>query len=210
MRNSNNGLRLVTSADAPVEKVHVSIDGSNMVWSMRGMQSFGDTRRRDLNMGKLADVIAAKRNRPSVAVSVTVGFGVVAESVDPFRFDREMAMVARWERDSRVTVEVRTLRHDPMTGRNHEKGVDMALGLDFTFAQRSGLVDAVVLASGDSDFSPVVEYALANAGGAHIELARWSSQRGGPWVEGRPLWCHYLDEVDFGRCTIPRGFRDAA
>jgi hypothetical protein len=196
------GLR--TKGQVPPEKVHVCIDGSNILYSMKEMQKWGAESTRDLSVGTLAEVIVGKRRRASVLASVTVAIGVCDRSVDRYRYDREMAMVTRWRRDRRVQVNTRPLLHDARTGANREKGIDTMVTLNFMQAHMSGEYDTVVLTGGDSDFSPALEWALDRRDQTHTEVARWECQRGGPWVPNRGLWCHYLDRADFLQCTTPR------
>ncbi|MBY6708088.1 NYN domain-containing protein [Rhodococcus sp. BP-241] len=186
------------------ERVHVVIDGANILYSMKEMQGWGAESTRDLEVGRLAEVIVGKRRRPSVLTSVTVAIGVCDRSVDRYRHDQEMAMVTRWRRDRRVRVDTRPLRYDARTGTNKEKGIDTMVTLNFMQAHLSGKNNAVVLATGDSDLTPALEWALERKDQTHTEVARWECQRGGPWVPNRGLWCHYLDRADFLRCTTPR------
>jgi len=190
-----------------LERVHVCVDASNVLYSMSGMQGWGGESTRDLSLGKLAEVVVGKRSRPSVLASVSAAIGICDPAVDRYRYDREMEMVTRWRRDRRVQVATRTLRYDERTGTHKEKGIDSTVTVNFMKAVTSGGYDTVVLVSGDSDFSPVLEWALDQQGRTRTEVARWECQRGGPWVPNRGLWCHYLDRADFLRCTTARAGR---
>lgn len=194
---ANNGGRRV-----PVmEKVWVVIDGANLLYGAEGMQRWGGEDRSIPCPIKLAELAVGKRHRSSELAGITIVIGVVRQDVDPERHAREMARIRAWERVPQVTVKPLPMQHDRATGTNREKGTDITTALAFLEAQAAPGNDAVVLVTGDKDFQPVIEAALARGSGAHIELARWECQRG-PWVRG--LRCHYFTREDYLRSTTPR------
>jgi len=156
----------------------------------------------DLNMGRMADVIAAKSNRPIRFDEITVHMGVCDPGRHPQRYATEQAMIRQWHRDPRVSVRSRPSAFDPVTGTYTEKGVDTAITLDLCTSQSSGRFDGVVLFSADTDFVPALEQAY-RAPGATVQLARWAGQPSRLWLPGEKLWCFYLDEADLARCSVP-------
>ena len=156
----------------------------------------------ELDMGRMADVIAAKSNRPIRFDEITVHMGVCDPRRHPQRYATEQAMIRRWHRDPRVSVRSRPNRFNPETSTYEEKGVDTAIALDLCTSQASGRFDGVVLFSADADFVPALEQAY-RAPGATVQLARWKGQPSRLWLPGEKLWCHYLDEDDLAQCSTP-------
>lgn len=187
------------------------VDGWNMLDGVTSVLPWGiPSNTVDLHLGRLAEVIAGKSNRPIRFDEITVHLGGCDPQRDPQRQAAETAMIRRWQRDPRVTVRMRRNRFDPATGTYTEKGVDTALALDLCTSQSSGRFDGVVLFSADADHLPALEQAYHNRRGAVVQLARWKDQPSSLWLPGCKLWCHYLDEQDLARCSVRRHGKDAA
>lgn len=80
-----------------------------------------------------------------------------------------------------------------------EKGIDVLIALHMVMGARNDEYDVAVLMSADSDLAPAVE-AVWDLG-KRAEVAAWT----GPYPRGRissrqrNIWCHRLDETDYGR-----------
>ncbi|MGW8592834.1 NYN domain-containing protein [Dietzia sp. NPDC055877] len=191
------------------QNVAVVIDGWNALRGADQVLDFGDQiDRYVLDFGKLADEIAAQRNRPSRVVSVTVVIGVHNRAQNPRARMIADQNIRFWQRDKRVQV---------IAFENHwesgiEKGVDMELGLQVMDQASDPKVDSVVVFSADRDLQPAVDRAVSKPG-AHIELARWEGQSAGLWIRqgnGKPGWCHWLGSETFHKVATPRGHQLAA
>ena len=86
--------------------------------------------------------------------------------------------------------------------RPREKGIVVALAIDFATMAGAGEFDVGILMSTDTDLKPALE-AVARSpkqGGARAEVAAWS--RTGMHnrrlsIPGGQLWCHWVDEMAY-------------
>lgn len=184
------------------DKVAVIFDAENVRKGATGVLPFGlsyeDVR---IDFGRLADAIAAKRNRPSVVTAIEVHTSIPDRFRQPRAFAYATAQQRDWARDPRVTVFARPLAYRP-DGTARQKGVDSATARGMRTHRVSGAVDAVVLATADRDLEPDIEEALTTAG-ARIESACWITQKAlFVAAGGRTLWNHDLDELDLRRCSV--------
>jgi hypothetical protein len=83
-----------------------------------------------------------------------------------------------------------------------EKGIDVALSVDFVLMAARGEYDVGIVMSTDTDMIPALEAVIA-LGGARFprcEVAAWSTPRSHSprlAIPGRRIWCHWLDEHDY-------------
>jgi hypothetical protein len=103
-----------------------------------------------------------------------------------------------------VTIITRSLRYPsdwPQT-RAQEKGVDVALAIDFVQMALLGEFDVGVIMSTDTDLRPALEAVLhlRPLAGPTCEVAAWTR----PGCHGPRLsiprarvWCHWLSEADY-------------
>lgn len=96
----------------------------------------------------------------------------------------------------------RTLRYpnDWPNSKAQQKGVDVALAVDFVALAIDGEYNIGVIASTDSDLRPALEYVNKKCSGkCHIEVAAWSSPRTKSRlsIPGSNLWCHWLHKADY-------------
>ena len=103
-----------------------------------------------------------------------------------------------WERNPQVTAVRRMLRYpsDYPAGRPQEKGIDVALAIDFLRLAVQGAYDVGIIASHDSDLVPALE-AVRDMHLAHVEVAGWSRRNRLQFPESRLPWHHDLYEADF-------------
>lgn len=116
--------------------------------------------------------------------------------------------VSSWRRSPLVDVTLRTLRYPPGWPDSHEsgakpqeKGIDVALAIDFVMMAVEGKYDVGILISTDTDLKPALEVVanLTNTrGGPRAEVAAWSrsSQQHSRRlsISNRKLYCHWLDK----------------
>jgi hypothetical protein len=92
-----------------------------------------------------------------------------------------------------------------------EKGIDVALAIDFVATAVRGEYDVGVIVSTDTDLKPALE-AVAGLGGnpyPRAEVAAWSTQAQHSHrlsIPGRRLWCHRLDEHDYQSVADPTDY----
>jgi hypothetical protein len=103
-----------------------------------------------------------------------------------------------------VSVITRTLRYPPdwPKSRAQEKGIDVALAIDFVQMAMLGEFDVGVIMSTDTDLKPALEAVLRlrPRGGPICEVAAWG--RAGYHsprlsIPSAKIWCHWLSEADY-------------
>lgn len=125
---------------------------------------------------------------------------------DPRRDSRGHSACTRqieaWSRDPRVAVVARSLRYPrgwpdrcQPGERPQEKGIDVALAIDFVRLALQDQYDVGILMSTDTDLNPALE-TVATFTGKRVEVAAWSApdvynQR--LVIRHARLWCHWLD-----------------
>lgn len=82
--------------------------------------------------------------------------------------------------------------------RPREKGIDVALAIDFVRLAIEDSYDVGILISGDTDLKPALEavWDYRGAAGPRAETAAWSrpdAHRPRLALVGRSLWCHWMD-----------------
>lgn len=104
----------------------------------------------------------------------------------------------------KVKIIARTLRYPPdwPETRAQEKGVDVALAVDFVQMAVSDEFDIGVIMSTDTDLKPALEVALCllPLRRPTCEVAAWANPGGHARrlsISSARLWCHWLDEADY-------------
>jgi len=95
--------------------------------------------------------------------------------------------------------------------RPQEKGIDVALAIDFALMAVRDEYDVGILMSTDTDLKPALEVvsSMTNTGGPRAEVAAWSgANRHSPRlsIAGRALWCHWLDKSAYERVRDPTDY----
>lgn len=106
---------------------------------------------------RLADLIASRRKRPSVATAIRVYRGQPNPQHQPTPAAANEAQAARWTRDRRVQMIRRQLNYrnwpqEPPV----EKGIDAAIACDMMHLAFRKQYDALVLFSCDTDLLPAL------------------------------------------------------
>jgi NYN domain len=82
-----------------------------------------------------------------------------------------------------------------------EKGIDVALAVDFVRLACEGAFDVGVLFSRDTDLLPALEAVRdLSTGGVHVEVATWRGLSRLRYPDSQLPWCHYLDGSDYEAC----------
>ncbi|MGH4021073.1 MAG: NYN domain-containing protein [Pseudonocardiaceae bacterium] len=120
----------------------------------------------------------------------------------PHPYAANERQTAAWVWSPLVDVIRRPLRY-PGTWpkqRAQEKGVDVALGIDFVRLAVRGAHDVGILVSTDTDLVPALEAAIEiKTVGVHIEVAAWKARGANRRLSigGQLPWCHQLYESDY-------------
>ena len=80
-----------------------------------------------------------------------------------------------------------------------EKGIDVALAVDFVMMAARDEYDVGILMSTDTDLVPALE-AVSESRGPRCEVAAWKNLRGGSSrlaVRGHDVPCHWLVAADY-------------
>ncbi len=123
---------------------------------------------------------------------------------DPRTHAAHMRQSASWTRAG-ARIFARPLRYprDWPNSKPQQKGVDVALAVDFVAMAVRGEYDVGVVFSTDSDLKPALEFVAANRYPVcTIETATWRSNKydRGLSVAGLRIWQHRLDYSDY--CSI--------
>ncbi|MEX2158859.1 MAG: NYN domain-containing protein [Dehalococcoidia bacterium] len=140
-------------------------------------------------------------------VDVRVYTGRPDSSKDPRSYGAHMRQSAAWEKRG-VIVRPRTLRYpfDWPSRPAEEKGVDVALAIDFVTMAVDGTYDIGVIASTDTDLRPAIEYVIEKTA-ASAEVAAWiAGPRAGLTIPGIHLWCHRLSRNDYDLVADPTDY----
>ena len=118
--------------------------------------------------------------------------------LDHRTYAAHMKQCARWESDG-ASVIWRPLRYPPRRSGlpAQEKGIDVALCIDFVTMAIDGLFDVGVIMSTDTDLLPALEFTRNRyAGVRHAAVAAWDGRRRLSLPAGN-LWCHWLSRADY-------------
>jgi uncharacterized LabA/DUF88 family protein len=129
---------------------------------------------------------------------VRIYTGRPESSKDPRTYAAHMRQCSAWENKG-VTVKPRTLRYpfDWPNSPAEEKGIDVALALDFVTLAVDRDYDVGVIVSTDTDLRPALEYVIEK-GLAIVEVAAWhTSFPRGLSLPNKPVWCHRLARADY-------------
>ena len=128
----------------------------------------------------------------------------------PKAHSAHMKQCAGWAANG-VTVVTRSLRYSRRwpQEREREKGVDVALAIDFVSMATDNEYDVGILVSVDTDMTPALEYVAKKYSPMKtVEVAAWYSDgaRGRLGVKGEPIWCHRLTRDLYDRVVDPTDY----
>ena len=131
--------------------------------------------------------------------------------LDPRGYAASRRQHAAWQRSPLVTLITRPLRYPrgwPVTSapgeRPQEKGIDVALALDFALMAVRGEYDVGILMSTDTDMKPALEAVagMSHSPGPRAEVASWSiagRHNRRLAIPSRNLYCHWIDKGAYDR-----------
>lgn len=196
-----------------LERVCVFIDYQNVFMMARRCfhkGSYGPTAGQ-IDPLELGQLIVSRRRRPSLLQQVRVYRGLPDATRQPRPYAANERQTAAWVQSPLVKVIRRPLRYPGRWPEQpaEEKGVDVALGIDFVRLAVQGSHDVGVLMSTDTDLVPALETALEiKTVGVHIEVAAWRAKGANRrlTVGGQLPWCHELHEADYQKTRDHRDF----
>ena len=161
---------------------------------------------------KLGELIASRRG-PDGEPCALHGVRLYTGRPDPRRASKthaaHMKQCAVWEA-SGTKVITRPLRYPPGWPRERaqEKGVDIALAIDFVTMAIEPDYDVGVIMSTDTDLLPALEFVGGRTQVRQVAVAAWRAQ-------GRhrrlrlprsSLWCYWLDRADYRAVSDPTNY----
>jgi uncharacterized LabA/DUF88 family protein len=154
---------------------------------------------------RLGELIAERNTRaPRELTQVRVYRGRPDRNRDPRTHGANVRQSVAQEVSGRnkVTVITRPLRY-PADWPSHaaeEKGIDVALAVDFVMMAVRQEFDVGVIMSTDTDLKPALEAVVSLGGNPRCEVVAWNSPTS-YWrritVRGARLWCHRLNAQDY-------------
>ena len=123
--------------------------------------------------------------------------GRPSPSYEPKSYGPHMKQCLSWEAAG-VTVIHRPLRYLSGGPPGEQKGVDVALAVDFVIMGVEGKYDIGIIFSTDTDLRPALEF-IASRGCPAAEVACWWSDRSQKYlsISNAKVWSHRLTEQDY-------------
>lgn len=162
---------------------------------------------------KLGELITRDSPFERELVQVRVYRGEPDSTKDPKGYGACSRQVEAWRRDPLVVPVTRTLSYpwDWPKSKPREKGIDVALAVDFVVMAIRGAYDVGIIMSTDTDLKPALEAVIGLRSGLfpRCELAAWSAPTGHSRrlsVPGAKLWCHWIDEDGYRGVADPTDY----
>jgi len=156
---------------------------------------------------RLGELLVETSTFDRILEGVRVYRGQPDATRDPKGYAACSRQIATWRQDDRVNVTSRTLKYPPgwstpsQSGEKpQEKGIDVALAIDFVRLAIEDRYDVGILMSTDTDLKPALEFVCDRGrawGKLRAEVAAWSTpdrQCRRLSVPKASLWCHWLDQ----------------
>lgn len=190
-------------------RVAVFIDYQNVhLTAHERFWPYGTPRRKThIDPVKLGRLLVDRRQGGGDLVDVRVYRGQPSAALQPDAAAANDRQAAAWSRDPLITLRRRLLRYprDWPKLPAQEKGVDVALAIDFVRLASEQRYDVGILVSRDTDLIPCLE-TVVDLRLAHIEVASWDGcGRLRLPASNRP-WCHYLSEADYRAVLDPTDY----
>lgn len=140
-------------------------------------------------------------NVPRKLHQVRIYTGSPDSSKDPKSYAAHSSQCASWSKAG-VAVITRTLRYpqDWPSSKPQQKGVDVALAIDFVALAIDGEYDVGIIASTDTDLKPALEYVRRKwSDRCQVEVAAWKSPQTTVRlsITNPNAWCHWLYSTDY-------------
>lgn len=139
--------------------------------------------------------------RERVVHEVRIYTGRPDATKDPKTYAAHMKQCQAWKKAG-AKVFARMLRYPVNwpTMPAQEKGIDVAMAIDFIALAIDGEYDVGVIASTDTDLKPALEFVHKRYGSNRcVEVAAWTSPRSRRRlsIRGAHVWCYWLDRNDY-------------
>lgn len=185
-------------------RLSLFIDGQNAYRRARAVffpntQSGTDGQFRPMDLGRLVAGRGGPHGVPCILSDVRIYSGRPDAKQDPHTYAAHRRQARRWASDG-ATVITRSLRYPqgwPAVPAQ-EKGVDVALAVDFVKLAIEGDYDVGVMMSTDNDLLPALEVVRNHDPvRIHIAVTAWSTLGHHQRLRLPGLWCHWLDRADY-------------
>ena len=166
-----------------------------------GAQSVVDGQFNPMELGRIIASRGGPRGMPCALSEVRIYSGRPDVAKAPGTYAAHMNQCNRWVADGAVVIP-RALRY-PRSWPNEpaqEKGVDVALAIDFVAHAIDGRYDVGVIMSTDTDILPALELVHSRfPNGPRVAVAAWRGAQYSPRLSlrGSNVWCHWLSQVDY-------------
>lgn len=122
-------------------------------------------------------------------------------------YDAHMRQVNRWTANGAHVI-THGLRYAPNWPSDpaQEKGIDVALAIDFVRLAITGAYDVGVMMSTDTDLVPALRFVYDyNPGSVHAAVAAWGVPTDSRRLRlpNARIWCHWLDLADYNLVADP-------
>ena len=190
------------------ERVALFVDWQNVFNGARALFHRGQQSQStsgQIDPVKLGELIC-RRSPPGterVLEDVRIYCGIADRRENPEMFASRSKQCQSWEQAG-ASVYTRPLQYlvDRSGGQKiaREKGIDVAIAVDFVTMAFREQFDVGVLFSADTDLRPALEYVAHNHPEIAVEVASW---RSGPRARRLnfdapySVWCHYFDSDDY-------------
>ena len=170
-------------------------------------QSNRDGQFRPMELGRLIASRGGPGGAPCTLSDVRIYSGRPDSNLEPRAHGAHRKQTARWESDG-VQVITRALRYSQTwpTDPAEEKGIDVALAIDFVRFAIYGAYDVGVIMSTDSDLQPALEFVRGhNPGQLYVAVAAWGVQGHDQRlrIPNASVWCHWLSLADYNSVADP-------
>ena len=154
-----------------------------------------------MKLGKLIEARGGPNGASCVLTDVRIYTGRPDLRRAPETYAAHIKQCKQWQVDG-ATVIPHQLRY-PLNWpeqRAEEKGIDVALSVDFVTMAVDGDYDVGVIMSTDTDMRPALEFVVKRySGRRHVAVAAWRSQNNTYrlLIPGYNIWCHHLYRADY-------------
>lgn len=152
---------------------------------------------------ELADLICSRSSSsfPRIVGEVRIYTGRPDSSKEPNTYAAHMKQCNAWSKAG-ATLITRMLRYSANwpNEKAQQKGVDVAIAIDFATCALDREYDVGIIASADSDLRPALEFVHKRlAATCHIEVAAWTSPqtKSRLSIPGTNIWCNWLSRNDY-------------
>ncbi len=154
-----------------------------------------------MELGRLIESRGGPGGQACVLTDVRVYTGRPDSTKAPKTYSAHMKQCAQWQADG-VTLIWRALRYpwDWPDTKAEEKGIDVALAIDYVAMAVDALYDVGVIMSTDTDVIPALEFTHTRFPGERsAAVAAWRSQNSNRRliIPGANTWCHWLHRADY-------------